>query len=63
MMLTPLTQSNIGCMGRAIPAGRIGRPEDTAEAVLFLDIAGYEINVDGGVTDMLRGLVPRGECR
>ncbi|MCL4745516.1 MAG: SDR family oxidoreductase, partial [Burkholderiaceae bacterium] len=73
MTLTPLTQARYetpGTMERmssAIPAGRIGRPQDIAEAVLFLAsdraayITGQEITVDGGFTNMLMSLVPRGD--
>jgi NAD(P)-dependent dehydrogenase (short-subunit alcohol dehydrogenase family) len=49
----------------AIPLGRIGTPEDMAQAVLFLasDRAGFvngqEIIVDGGFEHMLMSLVPR----
>jgi len=49
----------------AVPQGRIGRPEDIADAVLFLasDRAGYvngdEITVDGGFTRGLMSLIPR----
>ena len=48
-----------------IPGGRIGEPEDIAEAVLFLAsdraryITGDEITVDGGFTRNTLGLVPR----
>lgn len=48
-----------------IPAGRIGQPEDIAQAVLFLAspraayITGDEITVDGGFTRGLMGLIPR----
>ena len=73
MTLTPMTQAryeqpgNIDQLNRVIPSGRIGRPEDVAEAVLFLAsdrsayITGQEITVDGGFTNMLMSLVPRGE--
>ena len=50
---------------KAIPAGRIGLPEDIAEAVLFLASErsaytnGAELTVDGGFTRNLMGLVPR----
>ncbi|RJG03250.1 SDR family NAD(P)-dependent oxidoreductase [Noviherbaspirillum sedimenti] len=52
-----------------IPAGRIGRPEDIAQAALFLAsdrasyITGQEIMVDGGFERMLMSLVPRGEFK
>jgi len=48
-----------------IPAGRIGRPGDIAEAVLFLAsarsayVTGDEITVDGGFTRTIMGLIPR----
>ena len=50
---------------QAVPVGRIGRPDDVAQAVLFLAsersayITGQEIAVDGGFTRMLMGLIPR----
>lgn len=71
MILTPLSAGMYERPGvperraQAIPAGRIGRPEDVAEAALFLasDRASYvngdEITVDGGFTRMLMGLIPR----
>jgi len=49
----------------AIPSGRIGVPQDIAEAVLFLAsprsdyVNGAEITVDGGFTRNVLGLVPR----
>lgn len=49
----------------AVPQGRIGRPDDIADAVLFLasDRAGYvtgeEITVDGGFTRGLMSSIPR----
>ena len=50
---------------QAVPAGRIGLPEDIAQAVLFLAsdqsayITGHELVVDGGFSRMLMGLIPR----
>lgn len=50
---------------QAVPVGRIGRPEDVAQAVLFLAsersayISGQDITVDGGFTRMLLALIPR----
>jgi NAD(P)-dependent dehydrogenase (short-subunit alcohol dehydrogenase family) len=49
----------------AVPAGRIGTPEDMAQVVLFLAsdradfVNGQEIIVDGGFEHMLMSLVPR----
>ena len=54
-------------MAAAIPAGRIGRPQDIAEAVLLLAsnrsdyITGQQLNVDGGFSRMLMSLLPRGD--
>jgi len=48
-----------------IPTGRIGQPQDIADAALFLAsprasyINGEEIVVDGGYTRMLMNLIPR----
>ena len=73
MTRTPLTQArydqpgNTERMSRAIPAGRIGSPQDIAQAVLFLAsdrsayITGQELTVDGGFSQMLMGLLPRGD--
>ncbi len=50
------TQENIDVSDLAIPMGRLGSPEDIANAVLFLSleesryITGSEIVVDGGLT-------------
>lgn len=49
----------------AIPSGRIGKPDDIAQAVLFLAsdradyVNGQEITVDGGFTANLLNLIPR----
>ena len=71
MILTPLSRSIYDPPGvaerraGAIPSGRIGRPSDVAQAVLFLVsdrsayINGDEITVDGGFTRNLMNLVPR----
>ena len=71
MTLTPMTQAAYERPGTAerrnqtIPAGRIGRPEDIAEAVLFLAsprsayMTGAELTVDGGFTRNLLSMVPR----
>lgn len=48
-----------------VPARRIGRPEDVADAVLFLAsdraayVTGDEITVDGGFTRVMMDLIPR----
>lgn len=71
MILTPLSQSMYDQPGvserrsAAVPAGRIGTPEDVAQAVLFLAsdrasyITGDEVTVDGGFTRALMSLIPR----
>ena len=71
MILTPLSQSMYDQPGvserrsAAVPAGRIGLPEDVADAVVVLAsdraayISGDEITVDGGFTRMLMDLIPR----
>lgn len=71
MTLTPMTTAAYTSPGqtearsKAIPSGRIGLPEDIAEAVLFLASErsaytnGAELTVDGGFTRNLMGLVPR----
>jgi NAD(P)-dependent dehydrogenase (short-subunit alcohol dehydrogenase family) len=49
----------------AVPLRRIGRPEDVADAAIFLASArasyinGDELVVDGGYTRMLMNLIPR----
>lgn len=49
-----------------IPAGRVGRPEDVAQTVLFLAsdrasyITGQELAVDGGFERTLVSFIPRG---
>ena len=71
LILTPMSQAFYDQPGtterrsQAVPVGRIGRPDDVAQAVLFLAsersayITGQEIAVDGGFTRMLMGLIPR----
>ncbi|MDY7545241.1 SDR family oxidoreductase [Glaciimonas sp. CA11.2] len=71
MILTPLSAAMYDQPGvleqrsKAIPIGRIGKPEDVADAVLFLasDRASYingdALTIDGGFTGMLLSLVPR----
>jgi NAD(P)-dependent dehydrogenase (short-subunit alcohol dehydrogenase family) len=71
LILTPFSKSMYDRPGikehRAamVPAGRIGTPEDVAEAVLFLAgdrsryINGDEITVDGGLVRNLMGFIPR----
>jgi NAD(P)-dependent dehydrogenase (short-subunit alcohol dehydrogenase family) len=71
MIFTPLSQAMYeapGVMERrsaAIPAGRIGMPNDIAQAVVFLAssrsayVTGTEVVVDGGFTSNLMALIPR----
>lgn len=71
MVLTPMSQAFyddpdiVRRRSAVIPAGRIGQPQDIAEAVLFLAspraayITGDEITVDGGFTRSIMGLIPR----
>jgi NAD(P)-dependent dehydrogenase (short-subunit alcohol dehydrogenase family) len=71
MVLTPMSEAFYGEPGAAerrsaaIPAGRIGQPDDVAQAILFLSssrssyINGDEVTVDGGFTRNLLNLIPR----
>ena len=71
LIVTPMSQAFYDQPGvierrsQAVPAGRIGLPEDIAQAALFLAsdrsayITGQELTVDGGFTRMLMGLIPR----
>lgn len=72
LILTPMSQAFYEQPGATerrsavVPAGRIGRPEDIAEAVLFLAstrasyITGDEITVDGGYTRNIMSLIYAG---
>ena len=71
LIRTPMSQSFYDQPGvterrsAAVPAGRIGAPDDVAQAVLFLAsdraayISGQALTVDGGFSRMLMGLIPR----
>jgi NAD(P)-dependent dehydrogenase (short-subunit alcohol dehydrogenase family) len=71
MIETPLTRAFYETPGvrerrnAVVPTGRIGQPEDIANAVLFLAsmraayINGDEITVDGGYTRQLMNMIPR----
>ena len=71
MIMTPMVKSVYDQAGvekrrsESIPLGRIGQPDDIAQAVLFLAsdraayITGDDVTVDGGFTRMLMSLVPR----
>ena len=71
MILTPMSQAFYDQPGvterrsEAVPAGRIGVPDDIAQAVVFLAsdrsayISGQSLTVDGGFTRMMMGLIPR----
>ena len=71
LIYTPLSQSAYERPGiterraSSVPRRRIGRPEDIAEAVLFLAspradyINGAELVVDGGFTRNMMTLIPR----
>lgn len=71
LIVTPMSQAFYDQPGvtqrrsQAVPAGRVGAPEDIAQAVVFLAsdraayINGQEIAVDGGFTQMLMSLIPR----
>ena len=71
LIVTPLSQKMYDQPGvterrsAAIPAGRIGVPDDIAQAVLFIAsprasyISGTDIMVDGGFVANLMSLIPR----
>ncbi len=71
LIVTPMSQAFYDQPGvtqrrsQAVPVGRVGAPEDIAQAVVFLAsdraayINGQEIAVDGGFTRMLMSLIPR----
>ncbi|CAN7173757.1 SDR family NAD(P)-dependent oxidoreductase [Bosea sp. LjRoot9] len=71
MVETPMSRDFYAAPGvrerrsAVVPAGRIGVPQDIADAALFLAsprasyITGQEIVVDGGYSRMLMNLIPR----
>ena len=71
LIQTPLSQAFYDQPGAAerraavIPSGRIGQPQDIADAVLFLAslrsayVNGAELVVDGGFTQNLMSFIPR----
>jgi NAD(P)-dependent dehydrogenase (short-subunit alcohol dehydrogenase family) len=71
MVETPMSQEFYAAPGvrerrsAVVPRGRIGQPQDIADAILFLAspradyVNGDEITVDGGYTRMIMSLVPR----
>ena len=71
LIRTPMSEpfySTPGVLERrsaVVPVRRIGRPEDVADAVLFLAsdraayVSGDEITVDGGFTRTVMNLIPR----
>jgi NAD(P)-dependent dehydrogenase (short-subunit alcohol dehydrogenase family) len=71
LVVTPMSQSFYDTPGvterrtAMVPSRRIGRPQDMADAILFLAsdrssyVNGEEITVDGGYANMLMNLLPR----
>ncbi|WP_424140514.1 SDR family NAD(P)-dependent oxidoreductase [Roseomonas chloroacetimidivorans] len=71
LVMTPMSKPFYDAPGvleqrsAAVPAGRIGQPEDVRDAVLFLAseraayVTGEEITVDGGFTHGIMNLIPR----
>jgi NAD(P)-dependent dehydrogenase (short-subunit alcohol dehydrogenase family) len=71
LIRTPLSEAFYQAPGvlerreAVIPAGRVGTPTDIADAVAFLArpraayVSGAELLVDGGLDQVMMGLVPR----
>ncbi len=70
MVHTPLTErvyanSEVSAAREAlVPLGRIGKPQDIAEAIVFLGsnragyITGQNVLIDGGISDSILGKIP-----
>ena len=71
LVVTPMSRAFYDAPGvterrtAVVPARRLGMPQDTADAILFLAsdrssyVSGDEITIDGGFVRTLMGLIPR----